>query len=382
MLHTRIHSTAPHSADRASEWFPLLPRHKPACRALAERIGELRDLTQTTAGATTYRHIAQAAEAHNKAALIASDCGLPTLAHRLCWRQFTLFQRSAPLAGDTARLALQPLINLARLAIRAGDGMRAHHILRQIHSGVTSQNTRTIDNRTVDFHTFLRDPADLPEIHRFLWTVLLADGTRALTRAGRWNEVKQHLERHKGIGSRMLDGRQVAILCRATSGAHEAALALIDSSTTSEAWERAVAACLRTLCLHKANRESNQAAVAMVDTYLDLPADTPIAFHTRLGLCVLDLTDTRTQRRADIASRVLRRVLAYGDADSAAHLLDHPACETATDQTERAALASIIARSGLRQGWIAEDLAKDLFSAVTTSEENLARGLQQQAHER
>ena len=57
--------------------------------------------------------------AHNLAALILSDCGLPDLARSLCWRQFDTLQTVArPDDPTSAQLALQPLINLARLDMR------------------------------------------------------------------------------------------------------------------------------------------------------------------------------------------------------------------------------------------------------------------------
>ncbi|MGH3903080.1 MAG: hypothetical protein ACRDTE_02600, partial [Pseudonocardiaceae bacterium] len=40
---------------------------------------------------------------------------------------------------------------------------------------------------------------------RWLWSALLSDGTRALTRAGRWAQALQHAQQHKGIGQRLLD---------------------------------------------------------------------------------------------------------------------------------------------------------------------------------
>lgn len=36
-------------------------------------------------------------------------------------------------------------------------------------------------------------------IRKFLWTILLADGTRALTEAGRWGDALRHLEQYPEI---------------------------------------------------------------------------------------------------------------------------------------------------------------------------------------
>jgi hypothetical protein len=107
----------------AAERFPLLPLPKPVCRALETRIALVRECADM-ASQGTEDPLVRAAEAQNLAALIASDCGLPELARDLCWQQFEVFLTVRPLNTATAKLALQPLINLARLLIRAGDGTR------------------------------------------------------------------------------------------------------------------------------------------------------------------------------------------------------------------------------------------------------------------
>ncbi|MBT2369318.1 hypothetical protein J7E88_29445 [Streptomyces sp. ISL-10] len=62
------------------------------------------------------------------------------------------------------------------------------------------------------------DADDRQVVRTWLWSVLLADGTRALTTAGRWTEALAHVEAHRGIGQRMLDGRQVAVLAALATG--------------------------------------------------------------------------------------------------------------------------------------------------------------------
>jgi hypothetical protein len=51
--------------------------------------------------------------------------------------------------------------------------------------------------------------ADRDEVRQWLWRVILADGARALITAGHWKEALAHVQRHHGVGERMLDGRQV-----------------------------------------------------------------------------------------------------------------------------------------------------------------------------
>lgn len=100
-----------------AEWFPLVPRPRPPCGELRQRVAEVRALARLSSNGRT--GLATAAEAHNKAALIASDCGLSDLARRLCWRQFDVFQAAAPLSATAAKFALQPIVNLGRLLTRA-----------------------------------------------------------------------------------------------------------------------------------------------------------------------------------------------------------------------------------------------------------------------
>ena len=110
--------------DLAAQRFPLVPRTRPACRALDVRAARVRDLARL-ADQHTSESLVRAAEAHNLAALITSDCGLPAVARKLCWRQSRIFLAFGPFNSATAKLALQPLVNLGRLLLRDGDGTAA-----------------------------------------------------------------------------------------------------------------------------------------------------------------------------------------------------------------------------------------------------------------
>ncbi|MFB4315126.1 hypothetical protein [Actinomadura sp. 21ATH] len=98
--------------------FPLVARPRPACPPLTERIAQLRETAHT---ARTDGNRALAAAVQNKAALIASDCGQHDLARTLCWQHFDTYLPQCPLNAPTARDALEPLVNIARLLIRARD---------------------------------------------------------------------------------------------------------------------------------------------------------------------------------------------------------------------------------------------------------------------
>lgn len=361
-----------HFHQRLTDWFPLLPRPRPASRPLRVRVTEVEHLAHAAAHEPTDR-LVSAAEAHNKAALILSDCGLGESARQLCWQQFDLFHTHAPLKPKTAKLALQPLVNLGRLHIRSGHGTRAHELFTNAYRGLRTKTTSTIDDRTVDLNELVDGVDGQRELARFLWTVLLADGTRALTRARRWTEALAHIEQHKGLGDRLLDGRQVAIITRIVSGDDDHALDLLEHSCTPEPWEQAIAAYLSTLCLTAAGRDARTSATGMVEHYQELTAHpTPPVFRTRLGLSLLDLTD-----HAPIAAEITREATTSADAMIAVDVLDHPSCMQSMTEADRHALTQLITTAGLHQGTEAPSDIGDLLEAVAASEASLARELAQ-----
>jgi hypothetical protein len=92
-------------------WFSLVPCPRPRCLPLRVRDAELAALADQAAQGTAQQCGTRAAEVLNKAALAASDCGLPGLARDLCRRQYETLAASAPLpgwaaAGSTAGLAV------------------------------------------------------------------------------------------------------------------------------------------------------------------------------------------------------------------------------------------------------------------------------------
>ncbi len=367
---------------RIADWFPLLPRTRPPCRALSLRVDEIRGLACSASHGPDEIRLSSAAEALNKAALIASDCGLVDLAQQLCWRQFDLFQAATPLTAKTAKLALQPIVNLGRLATRGGDGARAYRIFENAYDAVRTPAATQIDGRDIDFRQFVNQTEERQEIRKFLWTILLADGTRALTQAGRWSDALRHIEQHKGIGKRMLDGRQVAILARCTTGDHDTALDMLEDSSTPDPWEHAIATCLRTLCLRIGNQPADTSAAAMGRAYLRLePSPEHLVFRTRLGLCVIDLAaDAHRAATSQVIARVTREAVTGADAHSASDVLSHELCRSSMAQADEDALADIVELSGLRRTTIPANLLDDLMTSAKTSQAQLAQVLARDTH--
>lgn len=360
--------------------FPLLPRSRPPAQRLQRRVNEVGEIAQSARRERDENRATRASEALNKAALIASDCGLADLARDLCWRQFDIFHSAAPFAGQAAKMALQPLVNLGRLATHGSDGNRAYAIFHSIYDAVTNQATCNIDGREVDFNNLVADSEQRQELRRFAWTVLLADGTRALTQAGRWSDAVQNLQRYRGIGKRLLDGRQAAILHRTSEGDCDAAIDMIKESVTPEPWEYAVATCLHTLCLQLGNNRAE--AEAMIGAYLRLqPQPEHQVFRTRLGLCVIDLVAGVNHASVPrVIQRVNQEAVATVDARLAWDVLTHELCQSALSQHGLNTLVETVESSGLRSGTMPPHLLDALVASVKVGEDQLSDALARDAY--
>lgn len=231
--------------DTLARRFPLIARPRPACLPLPQRVGALAELADSAAKSGDP---SMASTVYNQAALIASDTGIPDVARTLCHQHAAAYLDAVPLPGRAAIRALEPVINLARLAIRAGQYDDGRRTLLQLFDAV-STNTPTTLFEDVAVSSGLTSTADdRQEVRAWLWRVLLADGTRALTAVGRWTEALAHVEAHHGVGQRMLDGRQVAVLAALTTGDTLGANSLLADTKPGEPWEEAVTDCLSIVC--------------------------------------------------------------------------------------------------------------------------------------
>ncbi|MEU4309875.1 hypothetical protein [Streptomyces rochei] len=349
--------------SQIAQRFPLAARPRPACSPLADRILEV---TNLAAAAERDNNVTSATVALNKAALIASDCGIPDLARAVCWHHAEVLLCAQPLSAQEARYALEPLVNLARLRIRDGDGLRAYQMLTSLDRAVRSQTDVVIDGRPLTFQSLTTSAADHQTLCQWLWSVLLADGTRALVTAGQWVRARAHSEQHRGVGQRLFDGRQVAILVRCLGGQSHEALAFLDQSTLVEDWERAVAACLAALCTTAAGKEPNEHAERMVQCYVALGTEPGLAvFRTRVGLTVLGLVPHA--RQADVARRLTREATTAADGYVARDVLAHPVCHTGMTLAERRDLSATVVSAGLDQGHIPASLEQALRDATSVS---------------
>ncbi|XVV33010.1 hypothetical protein ACQPXT_01335 [Streptomyces sp. CA-100214] len=339
--------------------FPLVARPRPACPPLAERVREITDLA---AAAKRDDKVTSATVALNKAALTASDCGMPGLARALCWRHAETVLRAQPLGAQEARHALEPLVNLARLRIRDGDGTGAYNLLDSLNRAVKSQSETVIDGRATSFRHLTTSPADHHQVCQWLWTVLLGDGTRALVTAGEWDRARTHSKQPRGIGQRLFDGRQVEVLVRCLGEQPSDALKFLRKITLVEPWEHSVAAALTVLCHRAADDQQAEPIDKMVQCYLALDMAPELAvFRSRVGLAVLDLSPEI--RQAEALHRLTREATTHPDGYTARDVLAHPVCREKLSQDERGTLSTAVASAGLGRGTMPEPLAQALEEA-------------------
>ncbi|MET9296579.1 hypothetical protein [Streptomyces sp. NPDC003077] len=350
--------------------FPLVARARPACTPLPQRVADLCARART---AERDNDMASAAAVHNLAALLASDCGLPELARHWCHRQADVYLRAHPLDALTACYALEPLINLARPHTRAGEGDRAYELVQNLFTAVSSRNDSTIDGIEIPAaHLTLTTEAH-HQVCKWLWATLLATGARALAAAGRWEEARARLHEHHGIGQRMLDGRQVAVLARATAGDTDDALTLCRTTQPGDPWENTVTACLTLLC-----RKDTSTSRSLIDLYqsLDTSARGLAVFHVRLGLSAIDALGGVEHRAAlSLAAQVIQQAREARDGYAARDVLHHDGRTFLLRASERRELTETVASCSLGQGYIPGNLRGDLERALGGSTAVLRRTL-------
>ncbi|MEU4656824.1 hypothetical protein AB0G32_23315 [Streptomyces sp. NPDC023723] len=351
--------------DRFLAWFPLVQRPRPPAIPLTARIHQLTDLAEHPTTGDTHQQATRAAEICNKAALIASDCALPDLARHLCWSQYEVFDQARPLPTWAVELALQPLLNIARQLIREGDGNNAYAMLDALFHAARARTSTEAAGRTVNLHT-LTSSADGHRIARtLLWAALLADGTRALAQAGRWREAADAAAAHRGVGARLLDGRQITILALAQQGRHDEATALIENSRPAEPWEEVVQSLLRVAC-----RDADSVPATHIDDMLTAvlalrqqpPAGTTV-FRSRAGITALVLAAARTDERIPLLQADIL-AMAHTDGYTARDALAQPQLRRVMTADQHQALTSLVRTTGLGAGTMPKPLRGDLMRAV------------------
>ncbi|GAA2667598.1 hypothetical protein GCM10010400_30430 [Streptomyces aculeolatus] len=346
--------------------FPLVARFRPACLPLPERIASIAQLADAAASESDQ---GDASAVYNQAALVASDLGLPDLAREMCHQHAAAYLHACPLPAMSAIRALEPAVNLARLQVRAGRGDEGRRRLLALFEAVGTGTPVRFEDISI--------PADLTataedrkEVHAWLWRVLLADGTRTLTTQGRWDEALAHIEQHHGIGSRMLDGRQVTVLAALTTGDTDRARSLLDHTTPGDPWEQIVAACLAVLCNLAAGESTMQPVADLANIYLAAPTGHgTTVFDIRLGLTILAAARStgQTITRA-LVDDLHRRTMEAGDGYAARETLTDTQFTELSSDRKKQQCRNLLRECALDSGDFPADLLSDLLSATRTGD--------------
>ncbi|MBX6386088.1 MAG: hypothetical protein IRZ07_24470 [Microbispora sp.] len=354
--------------------IPLVRRPKAPALPLDERITHLTELTVEPPGASHRDLVARASGVLNYAALIASDVGMPDLAAQLCWRQHQVFAEAGNHTGDIAVMALMPLINISRLLTREGDGEAAYDLLLRLYRAAQKRTTAEICGTTVDLSTLIGTDADHRKVCEELWATLLVDGARALARIGRWTEAADIMNAHRGVGNRLLDGRQIMIMSLMERGLDQEARATIESTAPAEPWEDAIAALLRVCCrpaTSPAPQSELEHALRETLTLFAPPDPATAVFQVRAGLTALELVPDRTGADAARLQDTVAEAASL-DANAARDVLNHPLSSHLTTE-QRRKLDDVLTASGLGAGKLSPADMHALTTAVDTAEAALRR---------
>lgn len=367
-------------ALRAVSYFPLVCRPRLTCPDLETRIAEVQRHANACEHQTEpaeRRH--RACVVWNLAALIAADCGMPNLAASLCERQFHIFHAVWPVTGRTAIASLQPLVNLVRLTHRAGDPHGAYQALCTINHAAHHGGKARVHGTAISFDRFVATHADRHEAATWLRAIMLKDGTRLLATTGQWTRAAAHAALYDDAGESLRESRQTQIIGNLHNGHTGSALATLEASVTTELWELAVAACLRSYIDLRTNQLTPQGvagALAMVRHAQQSPGQDTAHFHIRLGLTAVDLATERCPGHAEVLCTELIRAAAESeDAFAAREVLRHSRAREQMGPTERETLNTLVHRAGLGHGSISPPLLTDLLAAVESTENILIQTL-------
>jgi hypothetical protein len=273
--------------------FPLLGRPRPTCPALPLRIQEIED---AAAAATQNADdgMADAAHALNKAALIASDAGMTDLARQLCWQHIGSYRRlRRPLTVLEARYLLEPVLNLARLDLRADRGNGAMRLLEAMFQAVIRCGDLTVGEHTLPTANLVGATNERRQLREWTWLQLISEGVRALALANRWADAAEHARRHQGIGIHLMDGRQAAIIAHCMAGDLASGRTLLAQSDPTQPWEQEVAACLQVMCTEPTDALVVPHVMAAAAKYSAREPVTGYAsYRARLGLTIATLANS------------------------------------------------------------------------------------------
>jgi hypothetical protein len=343
--------------------FPLVARPRPVCTPLPQRVAAIGELASAAARTN---NTASATAVFNLAALLASDCGLPDLSREWCHRLARICLSRQPQDAQQAIHSLEPIVNLARLRTRANDGVTAWSILEDLYRAVATHTDVTIDGIDIPAATLNLSQDQHREVCTWLWATLLSTGARGLAAASQWEQARQHLHRHNGIGHRMLDGRQIAVISHAINGNMLEAQSLLRSTSVGEPWESAVTAVLALFAeVVPLDHLGRRGALDAYQAFQTAPSGLAV-FQTRLGLTLVDGLGADEGPARVIAQNLLR--LAVIDGYAARDVLTHPIAESVATAAELDQLINLVQSCGLDAGTVPDHVLAELPTSLDTAQ--------------
>jgi len=361
----------PDTLHAAIRRFPLVGWPRPACLSLPERIDEISTIADT-ARKQGADGMAEAAHALNKAALVISDCGLTDHARDLCWQHINIYRTRERLTVLQARYMLEPVVNLARLQIRADAGEQALRLLDTVYQAVLNRTAPIVDGHALPLVNLDGPAEERRRLREWVWLQYLTEGIRALTLADRWDEALAHAKVHRGIARHLMEGRQVAILARCLHGAWPAARALLQESQLTHPWEQEVGACLNVICAEPTERGTK--TTTMINRFLGQRSKPGYAvFRARLGLTSTTLANrTDPAAATEVLNRTANEAITAADGYAARDLLNYRSDVSALTEPHRRALTDLVTASGLGANFVPPALAESLATSTQVAAEALA----------
>jgi hypothetical protein len=178
---------------------------------------------------------------------------------------------------------------------------------------------------------------------------------------------------HHGIGTRLLEGRQIKIMALLEQGLHREAAATIDATVTAQPWEAAVAAILRVYCQQRATPATPAGsgdAIAKTFELIRQGEPTTAAFRSRAGVTALDLTASQPgEGTGQLRDAIVK--LAATDAYAARNALGHSAMRAGMTCRQQRQLTSVVTAAGLGVGYLSPGHMDAITAAVDQAERHL-----------
>jgi hypothetical protein len=277
---------------------------------------------------------------------------------------------------------LEPVLNLARLQIRANQGIPALRLLEDMHQAITQRANLTVGSMALPTSDLTGSQDERRQLREWTWLQLLSEGIRTLALAGRWTDAGEHARAHNGVGFHLLEGRQAVIIAARIQGDLPGSRALLAATTLTQPWEQQVAACLRIMCMaHDDAVIARCLATAMPRSAIPNPAASYASYRARLGLTLAVLAGgKRPALAAKLLSRVARHAINSGDGYAVRDVLGFREPQAGITDDQQATLRHIAAEAVLGLGILPEEAVRSLTMTASTAATALDFALRSVTH--